>query len=177
MYELSRVSDAAKHWAPPFFCHLPTQVTIKDTCFLLAWPFYEASVPGIGHQSLWGAGCCWMESFLKACSAFCPQGPPPTVAPRVSPAPRAPAAPALWSHVCPLPLASKPTSCTLLAVESSRQSWHVYLKNFADSLQKAFSPLSEFQTRNAFSRTQPPSPLSPEHLLRVCGYVSGQTFA
>lgn len=61
MYELCRVSDAAKHWAPPFFCHLPTQVTIKDTCFLLAWPFYEASVPGIGHRSLWGAGppCPW----------------------------------------------------------------------------------------------------------------------
>ena len=77
----------------------------------------------------------------------------------------------------PLPLASKPTSHTLLAVESSRQSLCVYLKNFPDSLQKAFSPLSECQTRNAFSRTQPPSPSSPEHLLRVCGYVSGQTFA
>ena len=73
VYELSRVSDAAKHWAPPFFCHLPTQVTIKDTCFLLAWPFYKASVPGIGHQSLWGAGppCPWSTIPVLGCTV-CP---------------------------------------------------------------------------------------------------------
>ena len=44
-----------------------------------------------------------MESFLKGLQCFCPQGPPPTVAPRVFPAPRAPTAPALWPHVCPCP--------------------------------------------------------------------------
>lgn len=40
-----------------------------------------------------------MESFLKGLQCFCPQGPPPTVAPRVFPAPPAPTAPALYLKI------------------------------------------------------------------------------